>query len=151
MPLFEPFCGVRPCLPSGEDVLPFCENTMADLLRASKEERRTQYETMMQKGLCAKDPQPAFYLYEEKLTLDDGAEKRALGFLALSTASVMADPLRPAILLKSVLLPTLGRPTIATRGFAICFPHAGSFLRRPEGTAPLPRVFVLLYRFSALL
>ncbi len=99
MPLFEPFCGVRPCLPSGEDVLPFCENTMADLLRAPKEERRTQYETMMQKGLCAKDPQPAFYLYEEKLTLDDGAEKRALGFFALSTASVMADPLRPAILL----------------------------------------------------
>ena len=94
MPLFEPFCGVRPCLPSGEDVLPFCENTMADLLRAPKEERRTQYETMMQKGLCAKDPQPAFYLYEEKLTLDDGAEKRALGFFALSTASVMADPLR---------------------------------------------------------
>ena len=35
--------------------------------------------------------------------------------------SVM-ESLRPAILLKSVLLPTLGRPTIATRGFAILFP-----------------------------
>lgn len=99
MPLFEPFCGVRPCVPVGDDVLSFCETTIPSLLRASKEEQPAQCQALLETGICAQDSHPAFYLYEEKLTLDDGAEKCALGFFALSTASVTADPFRPAILL----------------------------------------------------
>ena len=86
---------------TADDLVASVENAIdkAHLTDDLTPERTWVWQIRALTNLSAKDAQPAFYLYEEKLTLDDGAEKRALGFFALSTASVMADPLRPAILL----------------------------------------------------